>query len=97
MISYIHISCFASKTVLFVVECVQSPGAFFANRLYNAMNGAGTDDATLIRVIVSRCEIDLETVKKEFERIYDRTLFSCITVNIFFLSQSSYISTLMSA
>lgn len=61
------------------------------------MNGAGTDDTTLIRVIVSRCEIDLETVKKEFERIYDRTLFSCITVNIFFLSQSSYISALMSA
>lgn len=63
------------------VECVQSPAAFFANRLYKAMNGAGTDDATLIRIIVSRSEIDLETIKQEFERIYNRTLNSAVVVS----------------
>ncbi|XP_065363533.1 annexin B10 [Calliphora vicina] len=62
-----------------LVECVQSPAAFFANRLYRAMNGAGTDDTTLIRVIVSRSEIDLGSIKDEFERIYNRTLFSAVT------------------
>ncbi|XP_062141243.1 annexin B10 [Drosophila sulfurigaster albostrigata] len=61
-----------------IVECVQSPAAFFANRLYKAMNGAGTDDATLIRIIVCRSEIDLETIKQEFERIYNRTLHSAV-------------------
>lgn len=63
------------------MECVQSPAAFFANRLYKAMDGAGTDDTTLIRVIVSRSEIDLGSIKDEFERIYNRTLFSAITVS----------------
>lgn len=63
------------------VECVQSPAAFFANRLHKAMDGAGTDDATLIRIIVSRSEIDLETIKQEFERIYNRTLLSAIVVS----------------
>lgn len=63
-----------------VVECVQSPPAFFAKRLNDAMSGAGTDDTTLIRVIVSRSEIDLGTVKAEYERIYNRTLLSAVKV-----------------
>ncbi|XP_067642045.1 annexin B10 [Eurosta solidaginis] len=61
-----------------IVECVQSPAAFFANRLYKSMNGAGTNDAALIRIIVSRSEIDLGTIKDEFERIYNRTLYSAV-------------------
>ncbi|XP_017850732.1 annexin B10 isoform X2 [Drosophila busckii] len=66
------------EAMMAIVECVQSPAAFFANRLYKAMNGAGTDDATLIRIIVCRSEIDLESIKREFERIYNRTLHSAI-------------------
>ncbi|XP_023161958.2 annexin B10 isoform X1 [Drosophila hydei] len=66
------------EAMMAIVECVQSPAAFFANRLYKAMDGAGTDDDTLIRIIVSRSEIDLATIKQEFERIYNRTLHSAI-------------------
>lgn len=67
-----------------IVECVQSPPAFFANRLHKAMAGAGTDDVTLIRVIVSRAEIDLGTIKQEYERIYNKTLYSAVCVSIDF-------------
>lgn len=62
------------------VECVQSPAAFFAKCLYRAMKGMGTNDRTLIRIIVSRSEIDLNDIKREFERIYDRTLLSAVKV-----------------
>lgn len=63
------------------VECVQSPSAFFARCLYRAMEGMGTNDSTLIRIIVSRSEIDLNDIKREFERIYDRTLLSAVKVS----------------
>lgn len=64
------------------VECVQSPAAFFAKCLYRAMKGTGTNDRTLIRIIVSRSEIDLNDIKREFERIYDRTLLSAVKVSL---------------
>lgn len=64
------------------VECVQSPAAFFAKCLYRAMKGMGTNDRTLIRIIVSRSEIDLNDIKREFERIYDRTLLSAVKVSL---------------
>lgn len=67
--------------LFFLVECVQSPPAFFAKRIYEAMDGAGTDDTTLIRIIVSRSEIDLGNIKEEFERIYDKTLQSFVAVS----------------
>ncbi|XP_065095751.1 annexin B10-like [Ochlerotatus camptorhynchus] len=61
-----------------IVEYVRSPARFFARRLYEAMRGLGTDDAALIRIIVSRAEIDLENIKEEFERMYGKTLANAV-------------------
>lgn len=71
--------------IIFLVESVQSTSAFFAKRLFAAMDGMGTDDATLIRIIVSRSEIDLGSIKSEFERLYDRTLLSAVKVLFLFV------------
>ena len=40
-----------------VVMCVRSRPQYFAERLYKSMIGAGTDDSTLVRVVVSRSEV----------------------------------------
>lgn len=47
-----------SETVLFLsVMCARNPAEYFADRLWKSMKGAGTDDATLIRCVVSRSEV----------------------------------------
>ncbi|XP_060803294.1 annexin B10 isoform X2 [Amyelois transitella] len=59
-----------------IVECVENSAAWFAQRLRAAMQGAGTDDKALVRIIVSRSEVDLASIKQEYERLYDKTLLS---------------------
>lgn len=60
---------------------MQSSVGFFASRLFKAVKGMGTDDTTLIRIIVSRSEIDLNDIKREFERMFNRTLLSAVKVS----------------
>ena len=48
-----------------VVMCVRSRPQYFAEQLYKSMKGAGTDDETLVRIIVSRSEV-LIIIKKMY-------------------------------
>ena len=44
------------------------------------MAGAGTNDRQLIRLIVTRCEVDMEDIKREFNAKYGKSLESFIKV-----------------
>lgn len=57
-----------------IVRCVQNKFGHFARQLQKTMKGIGTDDDTLIRVVVSRCEIDLANIKEEFQKLTGQTL-----------------------
>lgn len=64
--------------LLAVVKCARSVPGYFAETLYRAMKGAGTDDNTLIRVMASRSEVDMLDIRSEFRRKFACSLFSMI-------------------
>ncbi|KAM9774987.1 annexin A13-like [Syngnathus typhle] len=57
-----------------LVRVAKNPQLYFARRLNDAMKGAGTEEDTLIRIIVCRSEYDLETIKEMYLEKYDVSL-----------------------
>lgn len=66
------------KAFLSVLRVAKNPAKFFAQCLYKSMKGLGTDNKSLIRLVVGRCEIDMENIKIEFQNKYGKSLKSFI-------------------
>uniref|UniRef100_A0A3P8PPZ9 Annexin n=1 Tax=Astatotilapia calliptera TaxID=8154 RepID=A0A3P8PPZ9_ASTCA len=66
--------------LLAVVKCAGSIPNFFAERLYKSMRRAGTDDDTLMRIMVSRSEVDMLDIRGSFKKIYGQSLYTTIQV-----------------
>ncbi|KAM7484741.1 hypothetical protein LguiA_000750 [Lonicera macranthoides] len=66
---------YALRTILY---CAENPGLYFAKILRKAMKGIGTDDTTLIRVIVTRTEIDMVYIKAEYHKKYGKALHEAV-------------------
>ncbi|XP_039477787.1 annexin A11a isoform X2 [Oreochromis aureus] len=65
--------------MLAVVKCIKNTPAYFAERLYKAMKGAGTKDKTLIRIMVSRSEVDMLDIRQEYVKNYGKSLYTAIS------------------
>ncbi|KAG8172123.1 hypothetical protein JTE90_026620, partial [Oedothorax gibbosus] len=59
-------------------ECIDNRPAFFAKQLYEALSGTQTDDKTLIRILVSRSEVDLADIQEWYHLKYDVDLSEAI-------------------
>ncbi|KAJ8248578.1 hypothetical protein GJAV_G00243490 [Gymnothorax javanicus] len=64
--------------MLAVVKCIKNTPAYFAERLYKSMKGAGTKDRTLIRIMVSRSEVDMLDIRQEYVKNYRKSLYTDI-------------------
>ncbi|KAL4640667.1 annexin A4-like [Arapaima gigas] len=65
--------------MLAVVKCIKNTPAYFAERLYKSMKGLGTKDRTLIRIMVSRSEVDMLDIRQEYMRNYRKSLYTDIS------------------
>ena len=65
---------------LLTVRVIQNKPGYFAKKLHKAMKGGGTDDQAMVRICVSRCEIDMVQIKKAFEEEFKGTLAEWIKV-----------------
>ncbi|KAE9467264.1 hypothetical protein C3L33_00827, partial [Rhododendron williamsianum] len=62
------------SALLTILRCAENPGKYFAKALHKSMDGLGTDDETLTRIIVSRAEVDIEKIKAEYLKKYGKPL-----------------------
>ncbi|XP_064107210.1 annexin A4-like isoform X4 [Macrobrachium nipponense] len=53
---------------------IQNPTAFFAREFRSSMEGLGTRDRQLIRLVVTRSQVDMKAIKNEYKRIFNRSL-----------------------
>lgn len=73
---------FSQFFFFFTVRYARDPIKYYAEELYKSMIGLGTDDDKLIRIIVTRSDIDLFLIKMKYKELYIKTLTSSVEVNI---------------
>jgi hypothetical protein len=71
----------ARDSLLTIYQFATDSDGYFADVLYNSMAGLGTRDRTLIRVVVTRAEIDMGNIKVAFINKYLKTLETTIDVS----------------
>ncbi|NP_001279154.1 annexin A1a [Callorhinchus milii] len=61
-----------------LAKSIGNKHAFFSEKLHESMKGSGTRKRILSRIVVSRCEVDLEAIKAEYKNAYGKTLHQAI-------------------
>ncbi|KAH9496838.1 Annexin A4 [Bulinus truncatus] len=59
---------------LAIVDSTMNTPCYFARRLKECFHGLGTNDSHLIRIIVNRCEIDMEEIESAYKAKYGKSL-----------------------
>ena len=57
-----------------IVGGLLDPAGYFAKRIRESVKGLGTNDSRLVRVIVSRSEVDLGRIKQAYQTMYGRDM-----------------------
>ncbi|CAH2006511.1 unnamed protein product [Acanthoscelides obtectus] len=63
---------------LAVIRSIKNQPQFFARMLNKSMKGLGTNDRQLIRLVVTRCEVDMVEIKREYQAMFGESLADAI-------------------
>ena len=70
------------KALRAIVYATLSPSEYFATRVKNAIKGFGTDDSLLMRILISRDEIDMPQIKAFYKKLYGKDMVDDIKSDI---------------
>ena len=72
----------AKKTLKSIVYALISPSEYFATRVNDAIKGFGTNDHLLIRVLITRDEIDMPQIKQYYKQLYGKDMVEAVKNDI---------------
>ena len=72
----------SKKTLKTIVYATLCPPEYFATRVHDAVKGLGTKDHLLIRVIVSRSEIDMPQIKQYYKDLFGKDMYDDVKNDI---------------
>lgn len=61
---------------LTIAQYIKDPITYASEVMHASMAGLGTNNKRLIRTLVSRCEIDLKTVKERYDKLHKKDLIT---------------------
>ena len=61
-----------------IVYAIINPSEYFATRVYKAVKGLGTNNKLLIRILVTRDEIDMPQIKEAYKRLYNKDMVEAV-------------------
>ena len=70
------------KVLKAIAYALLSPSEYFAYRINKAIKGFGTNDTILIRVLVSRDEIDINRIKRYYKQLYTKELYDAVSEDV---------------
>ncbi|XP_038648055.1 annexin A10-like isoform X1 [Scyliorhinus canicula] len=69
------------ELLIAVVLCVRDKASYFAYKLHNAIYDLGFHNKTIIRILISRSELDLMNIKRNYKERYGNSLNQDIRQN----------------
>ena len=72
----------SKKTLKTIVYATLGVSEYFAYRVHDAIKGLGTKDHILIRVLVSRSEIDMPEIKEYYKQTFGKNMYEDVKNDI---------------
>ena len=66
------------KTLKTIIYANTTPSEYFASRVYEAVKGAGTKDKLLMRILITRDEVDMPQIKECYKKLYGKDMVQAV-------------------
>ena len=72
----------SKKALRTIIYATLSPSEYFATRINDAIKGWGTKDHLLIRILITRDEVDMPQIKQYYKQLYGKDMVEAIKNDI---------------